>query len=112
MACRGLDLSTNAAIFNVSRDIERKDVEAAKDGLDLLKKARGAFTGATVAKLGRGDDADAQIVAPDLNDLVEHHALWISNVIRDDIGIEHVARASHRSTAFSGSSVTSRSSGN
>jgi hypothetical protein len=45
---------TNTAIFDVSRDIERKDVEVAEDGLDLLKKARGAFTGATVAKFGRG----------------------------------------------------------
>jgi hypothetical protein len=93
-SARRLEFGTDAAIFDVSRDIERKDVEATQDGLALVKKATGAFTGATVAKFRRGDDADAQIVAPDLGDLVEHSALRISNEIRDDIGGDHVARQS------------------
>lgn len=67
---------------------------------------------ATVAKLSRGDHAHGQIVAPDLADLVEHSGLRIASEIGDDIGVEPVPRASHRSTAFSGSSVASKASKN
>ena len=37
-------LEHGCAIFDVRRDMERKDVEVPQDGLDLLKKARGALT--------------------------------------------------------------------
>ena len=107
----GLELGTDAP-NSTSAGTTSGRMSRSPDGLDLLKRARGAFRSATLAKLDRGDDADAEIVALDLNDLVEHSASRISNEIRDDIGREHVARTSHRSTAFKGSSVASRPSGN
>jgi hypothetical protein len=87
----GFKLGANSAIFSIGRDIQWKDLEPAQNGFDLLEQARGPLTSATVAQLGRGDDADTQIVAPDLDDLIEHRALRISNEIGDDVGIEHVA---------------------
>ena len=70
-SARGLELGTDATIFT-SAGHRAEGCRAQPGWPRPTEKVRGAFTGATVAKRGRGDDADAKIVASDLDDLVEH----------------------------------------
>src|SRR3546814_13703121 len=103
-----VQLCANTGIVSVGGDIEGKDLEAVQNGLDLRQQPRRTRSGAAVAELRRGDDADTDRIRAHFGDACGYRFLRIAGKLGAGIGVDHLDPA-HRSTACIGNTVYSTS---
>ena len=74
-----LETGAKLAVDGVGRGLERQDLEGAENRLDLRAKARRSLLCRTVAKLGRDDDARADLGLTHLPDTFCHTAVRVAD---------------------------------
>jgi hypothetical protein len=101
---------TDSAIFGMSGNIERQNLDLSEQVLDGFEQALWIFLGAAIAQLSRDDDASANIVLTNTGDTFCGFALGILDQVGDNVRVQHVAGQNTFSAAGGRSSISGKSS--